>query len=51
MSKVSRKEEDILRLLAAGCHLGTQNINNEMKQYVSHKNSAGVHIINVHETW
>jgi len=38
MAKVTRKEEDILRLLAAGCHLGTMNIKNEMKQYVSHRN-------------
>jgi len=48
---LSRKEEDILRLLASGCHVGTKNINTNMKKYVDSKNPEGVHILNVEETW
>mmetsp|Transcript_58241 Transcript_58241/g.67168 ORF Transcript_58241/g.67168 Transcript_58241/m.67168 type:complete len:245 (-) Transcript_58241:162-896(-) len=52
MSKgVSRKEEDFLRLLAANVHVGTINLNFDMKRYVDHRNAAGVHIINIEHTW
>jgi len=47
----SRKEEDFLRLLAANVHVGTINLNFDMKRYVDHKNAAGVHIINLEHTW
>lgn len=48
---VTRKEEDFLRLLASYCQIGTQNLNNSMKRYVSHKSTAGVHILNLEDTW
>ena len=48
---VSRKEEDFLRLLASYCQIGTQNLNNSMKRYVSHKSASGVHILNLEDTW
>ncbi|EGR27044.1 hypothetical protein IMG5_202820 [Ichthyophthirius multifiliis] len=51
MSTLSRKQEDMLRLLASKCHLGTTNLNNQMKRYISHKSANGIHIINIEETW
>lgn len=48
---ITRKQEDILRLLASNAHFGTLNLNFEMNRYVDHKNKEGVHIINVEQTW
>jgi len=48
---VTRKQEDFLRLLGSNAHFGTLNLNFEMKRYVDHKNSEGVHIINLEQTW
>jgi hypothetical protein len=31
---LSRKEQDIQLLLAAGCHLGTKNLDHRMQRYV-----------------
>lgn len=50
-STVTRKQEDFLRLLGSNAHFGTLNLNYEMKRYVDHKNSEGVHIINLEQTW
>ena len=38
---LSRKEEDILRLLASSCHIGTKNLNHHMKRYIDHKGAEG----------
>jgi len=48
---LSRKQEDILRLLASNAHIGTLNLTNDMKRYVDHKNNDGVHILNVEQTY
>jgi len=48
---ISRKQEDFLRLLGSNAHFGTLNLNYEMTRYVDHKNSEGVHIINLEQTW
>jgi len=50
-STVTRKQEDFLRLLGSNAHFGTLNLNYEMKRYVDHKNTEGVHIINLEQTW
>jgi len=50
-SAVTRKQEDFLRLLGSNAHFGTLNLNYEMKRYVDHKNTEGVHIINLEQTW
>ena len=52
MSKATtKKEEDFLRLIAAGCHTGNKNLDFNMKPYVSHKSKSGEHIINLEETY
>jgi len=48
---ITRKQEDFLRLLGSNAHFGTLNLNYEMTRYVDHKNTEGVHIINLEQTW
>jgi len=48
---LTRKQEDYLKLLASHAHIGTLNLNSDMKRYVDHKNNEGVHIINIEQTW
>jgi len=48
---LTRKQEDYLKLLASNAHIGTLNLNHDMKRYVDHKNNEGVHIINIEHTW
>jgi len=48
---LSRKQEDFLKLLASNAHIGTLNLNHDMKRCVDHKNNDGVHILNLESTW
>lgn len=50
-SSITRKQEDFLRLLGSNAHIGTLNLNYEMKRYVDHKNAEGVHTMNLEQTW
>ena len=47
---INSEENDILRLVSSQCHIGTQNLNELMKPYVSHRSKSGVQIINVKDT-
>ncbi|KAI8083275.1 40S ribosomal protein Sa, partial [Gilbertella persicaria] len=44
-------EEDIRLLLAASCHLGTQNVDSKMKSYIFTRRPDGIHLINIAKTW
>ncbi|KAK7870617.1 hypothetical protein R5R35_009116 [Gryllus longicercus] len=48
---LSLKEDDVTKMLAAFTHLGTDNVNFQMEQYVYQRRSDGVHIINLRRTW
>lgn len=48
---LSLKEEDVTKMLAAGTHLGTSNVDFQMEQYVYKRRPDGVHIINLRRTW
>jgi len=48
---LTRKQEDYLKLLASHAHIGTLNLNSDMRRYVDHKNNEGVHIINIEQIW
>mmetsp|Transcript_37219 Transcript_37219/g.51910 ORF Transcript_37219/g.51910 Transcript_37219/m.51910 type:complete len:253 (+) Transcript_37219:86-844(+) len=50
-SNLTRKQEDYLKLLASNAHIGTLNLNHDMKRYIDHKNNEGVHIINIDKTY
>uniref|UniRef100_A0A3Q3VYQ1 40S ribosomal protein SA n=1 Tax=Mola mola TaxID=94237 RepID=A0A3Q3VYQ1_MOLML len=45
------KEEDVLKFLAAGTHLGGTNLDFQMDQYVYKRKSDGIYIINLKKTW
>ncbi|XP_029193153.1 40S ribosomal protein SA-like [Acropora millepora] len=45
------KEEDVVKLLAAGVHLGSNNVDHQMLNYVYKRKPDGVHIINIKRTW
>uniref|UniRef100_A0A7N8XWU8 40S ribosomal protein SA n=1 Tax=Mastacembelus armatus TaxID=205130 RepID=A0A7N8XWU8_9TELE len=45
------KEEDVLKFLAAGTHLGGTNLDFQVEQYIYKRKSDGVYIINLKKTW
>ncbi|XP_068672829.1 small ribosomal subunit protein uS2-like [Montipora capricornis] len=45
------KEEDVVKLLAAGVHLGASNVDYQMESYVYKRKPDGIHIINIKKTW
>ncbi|KAJ8781400.1 hypothetical protein J1605_007842 [Eschrichtius robustus] len=45
------KEEDVLKFLAAGTHLGGTNLDFQMEQYIYKRKSDGVYNINLKRTW
>jgi len=45
------KEEDIAKMLAAGVHLGTKNLEPALERYVWKRRHDGVHILNLQKTW
>ena len=47
---INSEENDILRLVSSQCHIGTQNLNELMRPYVSHRSKGGVQIINAKDT-
>ncbi|VEN49328.1 unnamed protein product, partial [Callosobruchus maculatus] len=48
---LSLREEDVTKMLAAGTHLGTPNVDYQMEQYVYKRRADGVHIVNLRKTW
>jgi len=45
------KEDDVQKFLACSTHIGTQNVNFQMEQYVYKRKNDGIHIINLRRTW
>ncbi|XP_038068411.1 40S ribosomal protein SA-like [Patiria miniata] len=45
------KEEDVTKFLACSTHLGSNNVDYQMQQYVYKVKGDGSHIINVRKTW
>lgn len=48
---LSLKEDDVTKMLAAGSHLGTTNVDFQMEQYIYKRRPDGVHIVNLRKTW
>jgi small subunit ribosomal protein SAe len=46
-SQLNKREEDIQKLIAGGCHLGGKNCTKQMAKYVWDKKSSGVYMFNV----
>jgi len=51
LDALSMKEDDVTKLLAAGTHLGSTNVDFQMEQYVYKRKNDGVYIVNVRKTW
>ncbi|KAK3930410.1 40S ribosomal protein SA [Frankliniella fusca] len=45
------KEEDVTKMLAASSHIGTDNANFQMEQYIFKRRADGPYIINLRRTW
>jgi small subunit ribosomal protein SAe len=45
------KEEDIQKFLVCNTHLGAQNVDHQMNQYVYKRKNDGSYIINLRRTW
>lgn len=45
------KEDDVTKMLAASSHIGTDNANYQMEQYVFKRRADGPYIINLRRTW
>ncbi|CAO2624650.1 40S ribosomal protein SA [Lemmus lemmus] len=45
------KEEDVLKFLVAGTHLGGTNLDFQMEQYIYKRKSDGIYIINLKRAW
>ena len=51
MVSLTPREEDIQKMLAAQCHIGTRNLELAMNDYIWRRRTDGIHIINVGKTW
>ncbi|XP_057373263.1 small ribosomal subunit protein uS2-like [Daphnia carinata] len=49
--KLSLKEDDVTKMLAATTHIGSTNTDFQMEQYIYKRRSDGVHIINLRRTY
>ena len=45
------KEEDVLKFLAAGTHLGCTNLDFQMEQCIYRRKSFGIYTINLKRSW
>ena len=45
------QEADITKMLAAMTHIGSENSETTMMQYIYKRRTDGVNIINMHKTW
>lgn len=52
LQALAPKEDDITKMLMASVHVGTKNINFQMKKYIyKQRADTGVNIIDLHKTW
>lgn len=48
---LSLQEEDLTKILVAGAHLGSQNLDFQMEQYVFKRKNNGVCLFNIRKMW
>jgi len=51
LSVLSLKQEDVAKFLSCNTHIGANNLDYQMEQYVYKRRSDGVQIINLRKTW
>merc|ERR1712060_872834 len=45
------KEQDLVQMIAAEVHVGTQNVSEQMSNYVFKRNKDGIHYLDISKTW
>merc|ERR1711990_1171920 len=45
------KEQDLVNMIAAEVHVGTQNVSEQMSDYVFKRNKDGIHYLDISKTW
>jgi len=45
------KEQDLVNMIAAEVHVGTQNVSEQMNNYVYKRNKDGIHYLDISKTW
>ncbi|WBW74866.1 40S ribosomal protein S0B [Schizosaccharomyces osmophilus] len=50
-SVLNAADDDIKKLLAADCHIGSKNLEVRMEPYVWKRRTDGIHILNLGKTW
>lgn len=48
---LSLQEEDLTKILVSTAHLGSQNLNHQMEQYVFKRKNNGVCLFNIRKMW
>jgi small subunit ribosomal protein SAe len=51
LDALALRDDDVSKMLAATTHLGSENTDYQMQQYVYKRRSDGVHVINLRRTW
>ncbi|XP_013794812.1 40S ribosomal protein SA-like [Limulus polyphemus] len=51
LSVLALQQDDVTKFLACSTHIGTNNLDYQMEQYVFKRRSDGVHLINLKKTW
>lgn len=50
-SILAPKEDDVSKMLMAGVHLGSKNVNHQMTKYVYKRKADGTNVFDLHKTW
>merc|ERR1712086_937551 len=45
------KDQDLVNMIAAEVHVGTQNVSEQMSNYVYKRNKDGIHYLDISKTW
>merc|ERR1712127_17300 len=45
------RENDLVNMIAAEVHVGTQNVSEQMSKYVYKRNKDGIHYLDISKTW
>jgi len=51
LSVLGLKQDDVSKLLACSTHIGSNNLDYQMEQYVYKRRNDGIYIINLKKTW
>lgn len=51
LESLALKDDDVTKMLVATTHLGSENVNFQMEQYIYKRRPDGINIINLGKTW